>query len=29
VLGSYREFIEVCEREGRETGKPCRIIASY
>jgi hypothetical protein len=29
VLDSYREFIELCERKERETGEPCRIIASY
>jgi hypothetical protein len=29
VLDSFREFIELCERKERETGEPCRIIASY
>jgi hypothetical protein len=29
VLQSFREFIELCERKERETGGPCRIIASY
>jgi hypothetical protein len=29
VLQSFREFIELCERKERETGEPCRIIASY
>jgi hypothetical protein len=29
VLDSFRDFVALCERKERETGKPCRIIASY
>jgi len=29
VLGSYRDFVALCERKERETGVPCLIIASY
>jgi hypothetical protein len=29
VLDSYRNFVALCERMERETGKPCRITASY
>jgi hypothetical protein len=29
VLTSYRNFVELCERKERETGKPCRIQASW
>ncbi len=29
VLDSYRNFVALCERKERDTGKPCRITASY
>lgn len=29
VLDSFRDFVTLCERKERETGRPCRIIASY
>jgi hypothetical protein len=29
VLNSYRNFVALCERKERETGKPCTIRASY
>jgi hypothetical protein len=29
VLKSYVDFVELCARKEDETGKPCRIIASY
>jgi hypothetical protein len=29
VLKSYRDFVALCERKERETGRPCLIIASY
>jgi hypothetical protein len=29
VLRNYRDFVALCERKERETGKPCRIIASH
>ena len=29
VLKSYRDFVALCARKEAETGKPCRIIASY
>lgn len=29
VLQSYRDFVALCATKQRETGRPCRIVASY
>jgi hypothetical protein len=29
VQRSFVKFVELCERKERETGQPCRIVASY
>jgi hypothetical protein len=29
VLKSFVDFVELCERKERETGKPCRIVARF
>jgi hypothetical protein len=29
VQRSFVEFVELCERKERETGQPCRIVATY
>lgn len=29
LLKSYEQFVALCERKEAETGKPCRIFASY
>lgn len=29
IVKSFTDFVELCERKEKETGEPCRIIASY
>jgi hypothetical protein len=29
TLKSFRDFVELCERKERETGRPCLILASW
>lgn len=29
VVQSYRDFVALAERKEAETGKPCRVYASY
>ena len=29
TFNSYRNFVDLCERKEKETGKPCTITASY
>lgn len=29
ILQSFVDFVELCERKERETGRPCYIVASY
>jgi hypothetical protein len=29
VIKSFTDFVELCEEKEKQTGKPCKIIASY